>query len=282
MTDQQPDSSLNEDCVFERAQAILGHQFNDKDLLKLALTHSSLSDSRYDSNERLEFLGDAVLGCLVCERIFHRFPEHLEGEMTKIKSAAVSRRTCADIAHTLSLPELIMVGKGMQADTLPRSLAAAIVESLLGALYIDAGLDKVKEFLTPLIDPILTDANESGHQRNFKSVLQQHAQQVLGCPPQYRVIEEKGPDHAKSFKVVVDVGDRRFAHSWGNSKKQAEQQAALNALQELNLVIKTSNGRYKLVDQEDNGEGTELTSEADDGTGAQTSIASVTDVNETE
>ncbi|MFT5424005.1 MAG: ribonuclease-3 [Phycisphaerales bacterium] len=262
MSDQQPDPPSNQASVFERAQAILGHTFNDQDLLKLSLTHSSLSDSRYDSNERLEFLGDAVLGCIVCERIYHRFPEHLEGEMTKIKSAAVSRRTCADIAHTLNLPELIMVGKGMQADALPRSLAAAIVESLLGALYIDAGLDAVKAFLTPLIDPILTDANESGHQRNFKSVLQQHAQQELGCPPQYRVIEEKGPDHAKAFNVVVEVGEQRFGSSWGNSKKQAEQQAALNALQELNLVTKTDDGCYVLVE---NGDGTELTTEADDG-----------------
>jgi len=257
MATPQPEPLQDQDAALVRAEAVLGHTFNDKSLLQLALTHSSLSDSRYDSNERLEFLGDAVLGCLVCERIYERFPEHLEGEMTKIKSAAVSRRTCADIASDLDLTDLILVGKGMQnTGPLPRSLAAAIVEALIGALYLDAGLDAVKRFLLPLIDPVITDANESGHQRNFKSVLQQHAQQVLNTPPQYRVVDEKGPDHAKSFQVRVEIGDRHFEPSWGNSKKQAEQQAALNALKEMNLVVRSGSGCYKLTE---NGDDEELT-----------------------
>ena len=251
----QPELLPEEQAALSRAESILGHTFNDPSILKQALTHSSLSDSRYDSNERLEFLGDAVLGCLVCERIYHRFPEHLEGEMTKIKSAAVSRRTCADIAKALELTDLILVGKGMQnAGKLPRSLSAAIVESLIGALFVDAGLEPVRAFLLPLIDPIIEDANDSGHQRNFKSVLQQHAQQELGCSPQYKVIEEKGPDHAKSFCVQVEVGERRFESSWGHSKKQAEQQAALHALQELGLVVQNDQGRYRLTEHgTDNG-----------------------------
>ncbi|MFG0305823.1 MAG: ribonuclease III [Phycisphaerales bacterium JB040] len=256
MATPQPEPLQQQEIALSRAEAILGHTFRDKTLLQLALTHSSLSDSRFDSNERLEFLGDAVLGCIVCERIYERFPEHLEGEMTKIKSAAVSRRTCADIASDLELTDLIFVGKGMQnTGPLPRSLAAAIVEALIGALYLDAGLETVKRFLLPLIDPVITDANDSGHQRNFKSVLQQHAQQVLATPPQYRVIDEKGPDHAKSFQVRVEIGDRQFEPSWGNSKKQAEQQAALNALKELSLVVRTDSGRYRLAE---NGEGEEL------------------------
>lgn len=239
--------SLNE--LMDRAEHALGHSFADKSLLELALTHSSLSDSRLESNERLEFLGDAVLGLIVCDRIYRKFPAYLEGEMTKVKSAAVSRRACAELAEDLGLDTLIMVGKGMRSNgELPRSLAAAVVESLIGAMYLDAGMDAVCSFLVPHIDPMIEEAAESGHQRNFKSVLQQHAQQELSHSPQYRVLDEKGPDHAKAFKVGVEIGGRRYDPAWGQSKKQAEQLAALNALRELGMIEEDGNGAIRLVD----------------------------------
>jgi ribonuclease-3 len=235
-------------ALIEQAQRLVGHDFADTDLLLLALTHSSVSDSRLASNERLEFLGDAVLGLLVCDRIFVNFPDLLEGEMTKIKSTIVSRRTCADIARDLGLHELIRVGKGMQSDAeLPASLAAAVLESIIGAVYIDAGIDAVRGFLVPLVDPLIQDAAACGHQRNFKSVLQQHAQQELGAIPQYRTLDEKGPDHAKAFKITVEIAGRRFEPSWGQSKKQAEQQAALNALRELGVIESDDDGRLRIA-----------------------------------
>lgn len=221
--------------IRRKAQEILGYSFNDAELLDLALRHASISESRLDSNERLEFLGDAILGMIVCERIFNRFPTYLEGEMTKVKSLAVSRNVCAKIA--IELDELIVVGKGMQTQSkLPQSLAAAVLESIIAALYIDGGMQAVRDFLEPLLDPLLDDAVRSGHQHNFKSVLQQHAQRTLSTSPNYRILDEKGPDHAKAFFIAVELDGVRYEPCWGKSKKAAEQQAALNALHGLGLT----------------------------------------------
>lgn len=234
----------------ERAQQILCHRFNDIGLLDLALRHASISESRLDSNERLEFLGDAILGMIVCERIFNRFPGYLEGEMTKIKSLAVSRKICARIAINLGLHELIVVGKGMMTqDNLPESLAAAVLESVIAAIYIDGGMSAVREFIEPLLDPLLDDAVRSGHQHNFKSVLQQHAQRELGTSPVYRILDEKGPDHAKAFCIAVELSGNQFDPCWGNSKKSAEQKAALNALRGLGLTEDNANGQPRMIAQ---------------------------------
>lgn len=245
------DASMTEvvtESVLDRAQRALGHQFRDVALLQRALTHASLAEQRLDSNERLEFLGDSVLGLVASERIFARYPELLEGEMTKIKSSAVSRQTCAVLARSLGLDELLALGKGMlTSSAVPQSLAAAVLEACIAALYLDGGYDAAARFIAPLIDPLIERAAASGHQENFKSVLQQHTQQTSQDAPQYRVLDEKGPDHAKCFKVAVDIGGRRFTASWGQSKKQAEQMAALNALHELGLVAPTADGHVRII-----------------------------------
>ena len=243
---------VDDDELVERAEAILGVRFRDRALIALALRHASHSDSRLDSNERLEFLGDAILGAVVCERIYTKFPDLLEGEMTKIKSAAVSRRTCARVASKLGLEDLLILGKGMQGqERLPSSLAAAVLESVAGALYLDQGYDVAKAWLVKLLDPLIDQAARSGHQQNFKSVLQQHAQQYLDGPPTYRVLDEKGPDHAKAFKVAVELGGQLFAASWGQSKKQAEQQAASIALVELGVLERGDDGEVRMAGRRD-------------------------------
>lgn len=232
----------------EQAQKVLRYHFNDIDLLDLALRHASISESRLDSNERLEFLGDAILGMIVCERIFTRFPSYLEGEMTKIKSLAVSRKICAKIAIDLGLDELIVVGKGMLTqDALPESLAAAVLESVIAALYIDGGMAAVRDFIEPLLDPLLDDAVRSGHQHNFKSVLQQHAQRAMSTSPIYRILDEKGPDHAKAFCIAVELSGNQYDPCWGNSKKSAEQKAALTALRTLGLTVDNANGQPRMT-----------------------------------
>ncbi|USN97927.1 MAG: ribonuclease III [Phycisphaeraceae bacterium] len=237
------------DELLAEAQRAIGIDFKDLDLLELSLRHASHSDSRLDSNERLEFLGDAVLGMVTCERIFELFPELLEGEMTKIKSTVVSRKTCADIAERMGLDNLLILGKGMQSqERVPRSLAAAVFESVIAAVYLDQGFKAAKAFLLPLIDPMIEEAEQSGHQQNFKSVLQQHAQQEMGESPAYRVLDEKGPDHAKCFKVAVELAGRLHTACWGQSKKQAEQQAAQHALHELGVIARDEAGRLRLVD----------------------------------
>lgn len=243
-------------------ECVVGHAFRDEHLLMMAFRHASVTESRLESNERLEFLGDAILGMIVCERIYHMYPGSLEGEMTKIKSLAVSRRTCARLARDLGLERYIEVGKGMRThERLPASLSAAVLESIIAAVYIDAGMDAVRSFLEPLVDPLIEDAVRSGHQHNFKSVLQQHAQQAMGCAPAYRILQEKGPDHAKAFQIAVELDGVTYESSWGQSKKQAEQQAALNALCALGLIEHDENGDHRLrpddaapaVASEDNG-----------------------------
>ena len=233
-----------------KAQEILRHEFKSLDLLDLSLRHASISDSRLDSNERLEFLGDAILGMIVCERIFIRYPEYLEGEMTKIKSLAVSRKICAKLAIDLGLDDLIRVGKGMLTQPkLPQSLAAAVLESVIAAVYLDGGMEAARRFVEPLLDPLLDEAVDSGHQHNFKSVLQQHAQKAMGISPSYRILDEKGPDHAKAFNIAVELNGQRFEPCWGQSKKAAEQLAALHALTELGLIEEIDDGSVRLKDE---------------------------------
>ncbi|MCB1282510.1 MAG: ribonuclease III family protein, partial [Salinibacterium sp.] len=128
---------MDEDTRREIEQ-LIGHSFSDPSLLELAFVHASNTDHRLESNERLEFLGDAVLGSIVCSRIFELYPDMLEGDMTKIKSAAVSRRTCARITRDLGLDRYLMLGKGMQSQTtVPASLVAAVLEAVVGALFLD-------------------------------------------------------------------------------------------------------------------------------------------------
>jgi len=237
----------------EQAQQLLGYKFNDIELLRRALIHASVAEHRSCSNERLEFLGDAVLGLIVCERIFRDFPELLEGEMTKIKSTVVSRHTCAQITRELGLCDLLLTGKGMRTNkSLPQSLSAAVLESVIGAIYIDAGMDAARNFLEPLVGPIIDRAHACGHQQNFKSVLQHHAQQALAETPMYIVMDEQGPDHAKCFEIAVEIGARRFPSRWGQSKKQAEQCAALAALTELGVTTENELGEV-VVNHELNG-----------------------------
>jgi ribonuclease-3 len=245
-----------QESAIQRIEEILGYQFKDAELIRRALRHASIADGRLDSNERLEFLGDAVLGMVVCDYLFETFDDLLEGELTKIKSAAVSRRTCATIANELQLDSLLELGKGMKTRSkIPSSLSAAVLESVIGALYIDGGIDKVRDWLIPLLEPMISRAAESGHQHNFKSVLQHYAQRNMPGQPIYVMLDEKGPDHAKCFQVCVDIGERRFESCWAASKKQAEQRAALVALEELDLIERTDEGHVVYTGSNGNGEG---------------------------
>jgi len=233
------------------AERILGHRFRDPGLLTRALRHASASDDRRDSNERMEFLGDAVLGLIACDMIHTAYPDFLEGDMTKLKSAVVSRRTCAEIARGLALEHHLELGKGMRTGVggaLPCSLSACVLEAVVAAIYLDAGFDAARRFLEPLLEPYIEEAANCGHQQNFKSVLQQHAQTIDLGTPCYRVLDEQGPDHAKAFKVAVEFASRRFEAAWGNNKKAAEQAAACLALTELGVLEPVGdNGAVRVV-----------------------------------
>jgi ribonuclease-3 len=221
----------------EKAEQVLGHKFNNPDLLKEALTHASIADNRLDSNERMEFLGDAVLDLIICEALYRKFPTWQEGDMTKIKSAVVSRRTCAEISNETGLTDLLLIGKGISSrNSVPSSLAAGVYESIVASLYLDGGFEVVKEYVLRTMMPKLEHIAANANQQNYKAVLQQHAQKTLGATPMYELMDEKGPDHSKCFEVCVTVEGRRFTSAWGPNKKMAEQKAALLALEELGVM----------------------------------------------
>ena len=223
-----------DDSVRQEVERAVGHIFADPDLIERALTHASLAPRRAMSNERMEFLGDSVLGFVVCEHLYQRYPDSDEGDLTKIKSFLVSRLKCAEYAHDAGLVHLLGVGKGFTTQrALPQSVAAAVFESMIAALYLDGGLALASGFIMRFVGPHVAATERTGHQMNFKSVLQQIAQSTQLGVPAYLVLDEQGPDHAKAFEVAVSIGRRRFSSCWGSSKKVAEQAAALAALREL-------------------------------------------------
>jgi ribonuclease-3 len=229
--------TVTEQELLDRAIEVAGYAFKDPDLLVAALTHASLADHRLASNERLEFLGDAVLGFIVCEELFNRFPDLLEGEMTKIKSVVVSRRICADLADRLGLTDVLRLGKGMsESEGVPASVKAGAFEALVAALYLDGGHDVARQFILPLVEEEIIRAADSEKKDNYKSFLQQYAQKHYSATPRYEALDEKGPDHSKCFEVAVVINARRFPSAWAPSKKEAEQRAAFLALQELDLA----------------------------------------------
>lgn len=214
-----------------RCEERLGYVFSDRELLRAALTHASGADHRLFSNERMEFYGDAILGYVVCELLFEQFPNLLEGDLTKIKSIVVSRKTCAKISQSLGLLEFLILGKGMASSShVPPSLLADVFESLVAAIHIDGGPAAAKEFILRHIEEEVTlaAAGESGV--NHKSQLQQYAQREAGTTPTYVLMDEKGPDHSKSFEVAAQIGPDRYPPAWGRNKREAEQRAAANAL----------------------------------------------------
>ncbi len=228
------DARVTKTEVVQQAQDLLGYEFNDPELLRQALTHASVADSRLASNERLEFLGDSVLAIVVCEELFERFPEFLEGELTKLKSVIVSRKTCARMADQLELTPMLFLGKGMtNREPVPTSLRAAVLESVIAGIFLDGGFEPAKNFILRVAGPFIDEAANSESEQNHKSLLQQHAQKCFSATPQYIQLDEQGPDHSKCFEVCVAIGNTRFAAAWGPSKKEAEQRAARHALDEL-------------------------------------------------
>jgi ribonuclease-3 len=204
----------------ERAEQVLGHRFNNVNLLKEALTHASIADNRLDSNERMEFLGDAVLDLVICEALYLRFPQYQEGELTKVKSAVVSRRTCAEVALETGLADLLIIGKGISSRSqMPSSLAAAVYESIVAAVYLDGGFEVAKDYVLRTMTAKLEEIAANAHQHNYKAVLQQHAQKVLGATPLYELLDEKGPDHSKCFEVGVVIDGRRFTSAWAPTRR---------------------------------------------------------------
>jgi ribonuclease-3 len=215
-------------------QERIGHTFRDESILLAALTHASGAAHRLASNERLEFLGDAILGFIVCDTLYRIFPESLEGDLTRVKSVVVSRETCGRISEQLGLTEFLIVGKGLAVNSaVPVSVLSDLFESVVAAIYLDGGIEPARRFVSRWMEPEIAQVSSGAQGANHKSLLQQLSQRDFGVTPTYEVMEESGPDHSKSFHVSAFIGERRYTPAWGRNKKEAEQRAASNALVEL-------------------------------------------------
>jgi len=227
--------------VLHQIEQILGYEFSNEALIQRAFMHSSAVDSRLDSNERLEFLGDAILSTVICETLFDKYSRYAEGELTKMKSMLVSRGTCARVAKRLGLPKFLTVGKGMISNkALPTSLAAGLREAVIAAVYIDGGFDAARDLIVRNFLTLIEQVDSEEAHGNFKSLLQQCSQEQFGAAPLYVLLDEKGPDHNKCFESEVVIDQRHFPSAWGANKKEAEQKAAYNALVELGVLQRSA------------------------------------------
>ncbi|HOX05839.1 MAG TPA: ribonuclease III [Planctomycetota bacterium] len=212
----------------------LGHRFQDQSLLELALTHSSATVEPLSDNERMEFLGDAVLALAVNERLFRTMPADGEGELTRIKSAAVSTTTLARVARALGLGDFMRLGKGLgDRGGLPDSVLANVTEAIFAAIYLDGGLEPAKALIIRLLEPEIAVLTTSGGSENAKSQLQELAQRRFGCAPRYRLLHESGPQHNRCFEIAVEIRGRTFPDFSAHTKKEAEQGAARLAIEAL-------------------------------------------------
>jgi ribonuclease-3 len=217
----------------------LGIEFRDKSLLHRALIHRSYLNEHpsypLEDNERLEFLGDAVLDFVTGEYLYHRFPELREGPLTSLRSALVRRETLARFARQLDLGHYLLMGHG-EAESGGRQRPAtlcATFEALVGALYLDQGLDSLHSLLEPLIAPEVAHIVRDETHKDAKSLLQELAQARMHRTPRYATVDESGPDHAKTFTVQVTIGGEAYGQGYGPSKQQAAQAAAQDALERL-------------------------------------------------
>jgi len=222
------------------------HHFDSRDLLLQALTHSSFYNEslkqeenahQLRDNERLEFLGDAVIGLVIAKTLMELFPHASEGKLSRWRSNLVSRKTLAEIALNLGVGDFLLLGRGERrtGGAEKRSILAAVLEAIVGALYLDGGIEKASGFLLRIYEPWLRTL-KTGDESFFKmmdkkTVLQERTQSVYRTTPIYRLVSTWGPEHEKQFRVEILIENRVVSQGDGRSKKEAEQQAASLALE---------------------------------------------------
>ncbi|MBN2471672.1 MAG: ribonuclease III [Anaerolineae bacterium] len=211
----------------------------DLSLLQRALTHRSYinehPEDAVEDNERLEFLGDAVLDFITGEWLYNRFPEMQEGRLTRLRAALVRTETLAQMGMQCSLGDALLLGKGEEdsGGRLRQANLCGGFEALTGALYLDQGLDAVRAFVLPLFEPALAEILSNASDKDAKSTLQEWSQATIGVTPTYRTTQAIGPDHDKEFTVEVLLDDKVYGRGTGKSKQIAAQQAAYKALRRI-------------------------------------------------
>jgi len=222
----------------EALQKRLGYQFKEQDLIIEALTHKS-SKQPYN-NERLEFLGDAVLDLIVGEYLYHEFTEVAEGELSKLRASLVNEKSFEKLARLLHLGEYIYISLAEENNNGREkpSLLSNAFEAIMGALYLEAGLEKAKDLAIALLEEAYPKIDMDAIFRDHKTTLQELTQAHFGMTPEYRLVRSFGPDHKKEFEIAVSVRGRDLSIASGKSKKEAQQKAALLALDILKKEIK--------------------------------------------
>lgn len=223
---------------FKTFEQGIGVTFADPALLQQAFTHRSYLNEHRDEglehNERLEFLGDAVLELIVTHFLYEKYPTHPEGDLTAYRAALVNAVTLAEVAAEIGMNDYLLLSRGEAKDTgrARAILLANAIEALIGAIYLDQGYDEAGKFVEKYLFPKVEEIMRKKLWRDPKSTLQEKVQDVEGSTPYYSVVRETGPDHDKQFVVGVYVKDNLLAQGSGKSKQEAEQDAARNALEE--------------------------------------------------
>jgi len=219
-------------------QEALGFSFKNTDILRQAMVHRSYLNEHPEfpcgHNERLEFLGDAVLELVITHYLYDQYPEKNEGDLTSVRSALVNAQTCAEVAKKLDINDYLLLSKGEAKDVgrARQYILANALEAIIGAIYIDSGYEKSRDFILKHIAPLTAQIVEEKLWVDAKSKFQEKAQDVVGITPSYKTTKEEGPDHDKKFTVGVFLGDTLIAEGSGDSKQDAEQSAARRALKE--------------------------------------------------
>lgn len=222
---------------FNKFEEKAGLNFKDKSLLKQAFTHRSyINENRalgLGHNERLEFLGDAVLELVITDYLYTRMKDSSEGELTALRSALVNADTCSRVAQALGANDYLLLSKGEAKDTgrARQYILANTLEAVIGAIYIDQSYEAAKEFILTHIASLVEDILKEGAWIDAKSLFQEKAQEYIGATPSYKTLRESGPDHDKHFVVGVYVGRDKYGEGEGKSKQDAEQEAARKALE---------------------------------------------------
>ncbi len=220
----------------------LGHRFSDISLLENALTHRSFINENptlpFKDNERLEFLGDAVLELTITDMLMHQFPDHTEGQLSKLRASVVNEQPLAELARRFGVGELLLLGRGEEASggRMKASLLANAFESIIAALFLDAGFDRTAAFIGTLFAQFIGEEAPAAVYRDYKTAVQEVCQIRFRDVPRYLLISETGPDHDKRFAMSLVIGDRVIATGTGRNKKEAEQQAARTALDVLQAM----------------------------------------------
>lgn len=221
---------------FSKLEKKLGIKFKDKDLLAQAFCHRSYlnenPDFHLENNERLEFLGDAVLELIVTEYLFETYPEKPEGELTNWRASLVNAKMLGEISEELEFNDFLLLSRGetKELGKARQYILANTFEAFIGALYLDQGYKKVEELIKKYLIKKLPEIVKKGLYRDAKSRFQEEAQEKTGMTPTYKVLKEWGPDHAKSFVIGVFLGKKMIAEGKGSSKQEAEEAAAKRAL----------------------------------------------------